>query len=152
MRLPKIGGIWRKLKGERLPATALSPPYTLQHLLDTLRYPPHSHVTLDISQTLPKAALDTYKHSCHSTDIICHPHFSQSPPGHPVTNQMPHKLSDECLEVAKAFPGRLVRVFGVPGGVLKCPGMFWECWRVYPCFERYLGAFSTQFPPISMVH
>ena len=36
---------------------------------------------------------------------------------------MPHKLSDECLEVAKAFPGRLVRVFGVPGGVLKCPGM-----------------------------
>ena len=27
---------------------------------------------------------------------------------------MPHKLSDEYLEVAKAFPGRLVKVFGVP--------------------------------------
>ena len=68
---------------------------------------------------------------------------------------MPHKLFDECLEVAKAKAkakaGRL-RVFGVPGGVLKCPGVFWECWWVYPCFERYLGAFSTQFLPISTVH
>ena len=32
---------------------------------------------------------------------------------------MPHKLSDECLEAAKAFPGGLVRVFGVPGGCFE---------------------------------
>ena len=62
---------------------------------------------------------------------------------------MPLRLSNECLEVAKAFPGRQGSVFGVPGGVLECLGVFWGCWRVYPCFERYLGGFlldSHQFP------
>ena len=34
-------------------------------------------------------------------------------------NQISHKLSDECSEVSKAFPGRLVRVFGVPGGCFE---------------------------------
>ena len=65
---------------------------------------------------------------------------------------MPLRLSDECLEVAKSFPGRHVSVFGVPGAVLECPGVFLGCWRVYLCFERYLEVFFTQFPPISMVH
>ena len=32
---------------------------------------------------------------------------------------MPHKLSDQCSEVSRAFPGRLLRVFGVPGGCFE---------------------------------
>ena len=35
---------------------------------------------------------------------------------------MPLRLSDEGLEIAKAFPGRHLSVFGVPGAVLECPG------------------------------
>ena len=60
-------------------------------------------------------------------------------------------MPDKGLEIAKAFLGRHVSVFGVPGAVLECPGVFWGCWRVYPCFERYLEVRSTQFPSISMV-
>ena len=56
---------------------------------------------------------------------------------------MPLRLSDECLEIAKAFPVRYVSVFGVPGAVLECPGVFLGCWRVYLCFERYLEVIST---------
>ena len=65
--LLKIEGNWR---WKRLPDTALSPPYTLQLPLDTLIIPTHSHITLDISQTLLKAAPNTYRPSWHSTDII----------------------------------------------------------------------------------
>ena len=65
---------------------------------------------------------------------------------------MPLRLSDECLGVVKAVPGGQGNVFGVPEGVLECPGVFWGCWKVYACFERYLGVCSTQFPSISMVH
>ena len=70
------------------------------------------------------ASLDTLKPSWHSTDIIWHPHFSQSPPWHPLTNQMPRKLSDECLGVVKIIPGDR-------GVCLVCLRVFWS---VQGCF------------------
>ena len=58
MRLPKIRGIWRKLKGGKLPDSALSPPSTLQHPLETLRYPHtlpcHPWHILDIAKGSPR--------------------------------------------------------------------------------------------------
>ena len=146
--LPKIEGNWRK-NAARHPLQA---PFTLQLPLDTPQTPSdisrHSHDTPDISLTLPNAAVDTHKHSWHSTDIFWHPHFSQSPSRHPLTTQMPLRLYDECFVKVKAVPGGEGDVFGVPEGVLECPEGFGGVGGCTGGWRGCLVVFSHQFPSI----
>ena len=135
---------WREKSTRYLP----HPSYTLLLPLDIPQTPSeiprHSHITPDISKTLPK-------HSWHSTEIFWHPHFSQSPFWHPLTTQMALRLSDECWGVVKAVPGGQGNMFQVLGGVLECPGVFWGSWWCWGCMGgcgRCPTVFSLQFSSV----
>ena len=143
---------FRNIESNILSDTPLSPSYTLQHPQDYLRYLQtlrnHPKHILDITMV----ALDTHKHPWYSTDMNRDSHFPQSPPWHPLTTQMPLRMSDECFGVVKAVPWGHGVCLGCLGMFFEFPGVFWGCWRVYPGFESHLGVFSTQFPSIYMVH
>ena len=84
------------------------------------------------------AAQDTHKHPWHSTDMIWHSHFPQSPPWHPLTTQMPLRMSDECFGVVKAVPWGHGVCLGCLGVFFEFPGLFWGCIRalrvIWECF------------------
>ena len=132
---------WREKSTRYLPHpsyTLLLPPDIPQ---TPSEIPRHSHITPDISKTLPK-------HSWHSTEIFWHPHFSQSPFWHPLTTQMALRLSDECWGVVKAVPGGQGNMFQVLVGVLECPAVFWGSWWCWGVYEGLWEVSDSLFPSI----
>ena len=159
--------ILKEIERNILPDTPLSPSYTLQHPKTPSDTPRHSDITPDI-------VICTPRHSQVSLTLNRHdltPSFPQNPPWHPLTTQMPLRMSDKYFWVVKSVPGRHGVCFGCLGCFLSFQGCFggvgrciralrviWECfllnshqyaWCTYKSTDIFQKTWRSQMSQIS---